>query len=1434
MSFLSFAWKFGLTISILVTTAEITRTSAAACTSLIANNGNVKFSASSSSVGPGFPHVNSSDVWCAGVIDDEQYLKVDLGLNNLFIDQVVVQGMSSSNRSVTQYCLKTCNDNQNFVEVFASENRYRPFFGPLFDGDRSEGENISTPIQARYVMFNPQEPMIQSNNHLCMRVDILSCQNAPSPVDGGLSEWSVWSPCPGGCNYITTRSRTCTNPAPAFGGKDCSGHTTEDQHCPGSCSAPVDGAWSSWGAWSACSKSCGAGESTRDRLCNNPPPANNGNDCPGNGQETKDCLIQNCTTGNYTAEMSTASPTTSPNSGSQGGQLNIPDIDLVVAISVTSNDSNQTYNLVKNTLKEFIDKYGVDKVHYSIILYGDLVIRVVNFNRTFPPSADELKASLDAQAPLDGGSGLVDALQETSRIFNETMGRLNAIKALVVITDGNFTNNEDTLSTAVRPLEDEGVLVISVAIGAVTTGELLVISPNPLDVILANNESNPLALADNIMDRILRVIPEIDVGFAITGTSIASKFIFNLKLQTIEAINQRYRGYNVRFSVIVYGSVAETRLSLDNAQIDHSQLIADVSKLDPVSLDLRTALVKAEHLFRSLGRPGAKKVFVVMTDTGNDNEVLTAGDILRRRGIILLSINHSANVMNSVTISHIDYLGTPTAITDRPAVIAETIIYKALQVNIPLLDLTFAISATSAQADSTIYLIRKTINSIVLQYGVSRIHYSVIFFGSVATTFFDFSDAPPNQDDLIRQVSFLPKSDGSPDLVEGLKEAKRVYDLQEVRPNARRFLVVIMDNASVSNENALKVAVTELVNNSIFIIGVGIGSGINRTDLDLITREVQHTIIVGINKSPGDLAEEILNIIDLGMRTAGFSNWGWWSACSKTCLSLGIAGIQTRTRFCINPALGCEGVTVETRECNAEKCQGCPEIVPNEDSSYQASSATDFAPLARLNSSYPGLSEVAWCPDPDDSDSYVQINLGVLVLTTRVATKGHQKLNAFVTSFFVSLSSNGSTFSFYEEDGARKEFTGNTNPTSVVFNNLNSSGPVQYVRFHPISFEKLPCMQVSVFGCAAGRDPGGDEPFTQTNGGTGLLIALWVLAGVLSLLLLLACSYYCCWHVCCARGKKKKGLTYLIDDDVDNRWIFMPSATGSPHNRVRQSEIQEVTVEMAEESGKPSGIIHFGIEANETKEEQVTPEAIHSEVPVYSEDVLAVNSNASTLSMSSNNTENMTSGANLKRVPSSSRSTISRKSSNSSESSRKSGYANSGFKRSFEWLAERGKSSIRTRGKNMARFQNPDELETVDYDMFENSRGTAEAGEMDIDVYETMDHSSRGNATGTIEGETKGDRAFVNQIRSETLPGVEEQEIIFSVDGGDRNMYILEEWKKAMGGEGSSYQSNAKDEPLYYEVGAQLSSDNDPTYSEVGSQIKAEDESEYSVVGSQL
>ena len=37
-------------------------------------------------------------------------------------------------------------------------------------------EDLSYPVQARYVKFIPVEPMTPHTNYLCMRVDVQSCQ----------------------------------------------------------------------------------------------------------------------------------------------------------------------------------------------------------------------------------------------------------------------------------------------------------------------------------------------------------------------------------------------------------------------------------------------------------------------------------------------------------------------------------------------------------------------------------------------------------------------------------------------------------------------------------------------------------------------------------------------------------------------------------------------------------------------------------------------------------------------------------------------------------------------------------------------------------------------------------------------------------------------------------------------------------------------------------------------------------------------------------------------------------------------------------------------------------------------------------------------------------------------------------------------------------
>jgi hypothetical protein len=62
----------------------------------------------------------------------------------------------------------------------------------------------------------------------------------PTPVDGGWSEYSAWSACVAG---FEKRTRTCTNPAPSNGGKNCVGPSEEVQPCKKPCSGFLCGLW---------------------------------------------------------------------------------------------------------------------------------------------------------------------------------------------------------------------------------------------------------------------------------------------------------------------------------------------------------------------------------------------------------------------------------------------------------------------------------------------------------------------------------------------------------------------------------------------------------------------------------------------------------------------------------------------------------------------------------------------------------------------------------------------------------------------------------------------------------------------------------------------------------------------------------------------------------------------------------------------------------------------------------------------------------------------------------------------------------------------------------------------------------------------------------------------------------------------------------------
>lgn len=91
-------------------------------------------------------------------------------------------------------------------------------------------------------------------------------------VHGGWTAWSAWSTCSNTCGLaMRTRKRTCTNPAPAYGGRVCLGYDYDETMCIDLPPCPTEskqtelsqsGQWSPWSSWGDCSRICNGGNKT--------------------------------------------------------------------------------------------------------------------------------------------------------------------------------------------------------------------------------------------------------------------------------------------------------------------------------------------------------------------------------------------------------------------------------------------------------------------------------------------------------------------------------------------------------------------------------------------------------------------------------------------------------------------------------------------------------------------------------------------------------------------------------------------------------------------------------------------------------------------------------------------------------------------------------------------------------------------------------------------------------------------------------------------------------------------------------------------------------------------------------------------------------------------------------------------------------------------
>lgn len=177
----------------------------------------------------------------------------------------------------------------------------------------------------------------------------------------------------------------------------------------------------------------------------------------------------------------------------------VPQMDLVLAISTISSNANANLAKIKEVVQELIDTYGVQRVYYSVILFG----RVPSIRIRFTQQLDEasLKSAIQGLRRPSGGSSLSVALETARGVFRD--GRPDSKKVVLVVMDAKSGSSKDDVKEAASELEEDGIKVIPLMLGGqADLDEASATTTNKQNVVKANDTSDSKAVAEEITQKV--------------------------------------------------------------------------------------------------------------------------------------------------------------------------------------------------------------------------------------------------------------------------------------------------------------------------------------------------------------------------------------------------------------------------------------------------------------------------------------------------------------------------------------------------------------------------------------------------------------------------------------------------------------------------------------------------------------------------------------------------------------------------------------------------------------------------------------------------------------------------------------------------------------------------------------------------------------------
>lgn len=194
------------------------------------------------------------------------------------------------------------------------------------------------------------------------------------------------------------------------------------------------------------------------------------------------------------------------------------------------------------------------------------------------------------------------------------------------------------------------------------------------------------------------------------------------------------------------------------------------------------------------------------------------------------------------------------------------LLYLSDELRTPQIDLAFVISAYATSAADTFQRIKDTLNAIVEEYGVTgRIRYGLVTFGRDATQTLSFSEEISDINSLKAKIRFTQRPFGEPDLQRALEEAKKLFDSEPKRPDAKKVIVVITDKKSTSRPEDVKKSFIPLEEGDVIVVPVAVGSSGDPNELERITSNRGYLIKTERELDPDVTAEQIMDKVLKGI-----------------------------------------------------------------------------------------------------------------------------------------------------------------------------------------------------------------------------------------------------------------------------------------------------------------------------------------------------------------------------------------------------------------------------------------------------------------------------------------------------------------------------------------------------------------------------------------